>query len=151
MAAPNFASVLDRPSTEVVRPPACPVGNYICAHQGLPRRDKSSKKQTEYVEFQLKPISVVEGTVDAEAVAELGGLGNFPNFRLTFYMTEKSGYRLKEYLQDDLKLEWNEDETTLWEVAQTTASQQVMVTLKHTPTEDGKGVFHEIASTAPVE
>src|SRR5262245_1643642 len=127
--APNFSSILDRPSNTVVRPPAAPIGNYVWAIKGLPKRDKSTKKQTEYIEYTCKAVSYIEGTVDEEELAGFGGLAKVPEHKLTFYMTEKSGYRLKEFLQNDLGFEWDEAERTLWQVAQEANGAQFLCTL----------------------
>lgn len=150
-SAPNFASVLDRPASSVERPPAYPVGQYVAVIKGLPRRDKSSKKQTEYVEFTYKYLSAYNDTVDEEAISALGGIPAFSEGKLTFYMTEKSGYRLREFLENDLGLEQEGDEDTLWEMAQRANGNQFIVTLIHEPAEDGKGIYAKAKDTAPVE
>lgn len=146
----SFASVLDRPSQGIVRPPACPVGDYVWQITKMPKRDRSSKKKTEFVEFACKAIGVVDGTVDAAELEAFGGLAAIKEHEKTFYMTEKSGYRLKEFLADDLKLEWDEANLSLWEVAQDTLNATFVGTIVHTPTDDNKGVYSEIGKTAPV-
>src|SRR5271155_2855426 len=97
----NLSSILEAPATEIKRPPPFPAGQYICVIKGLPRKDKSTKKQTEFVEFKVQPLSAVEGTVDEDALEAFGSL-NEKEMNLTFYMTEKSAYRMKEFLEDDL-------------------------------------------------
>lgn len=159
MANPNFSSVLDRPVSSVERPPAMPIGTYVATIQGLPRRDKSSKKQTEFVEFKYiynAPYknSDGEGDVDEEALAEFeakAGKIAGQEGKLTFYITEKSGYRLREFIEGSLLMESDDDDDTLWVLSQRTAGTQFLVKLRHKATDDGKGVFAEAESTAAVE
>ena len=147
--APNFGSILDQPASSAERPKPWPVGSYIAMVKGLPRKDKSSKKQTEFIEYTLQPISAIEGTVDEDALEEFGGFGEDKTIRLTFYFTEKSTYRHKEFLYDDLQIE-EDPEASHWDLAQQTPGQQCVIHIKHTPSDDGKGFYSEIAGTAPV-
>ena len=149
----SFASILDEPGTEFVRPPAFPAGSYIAMVKGLPRRDKSTKKGTEFVEFTLSFISPVmgeEGPIDIDADAlEAFGEVQGKEMKLTFYLSEKSAYRLQEFLVDDLRIERND--RSLWETAQDAPGHQVIVHVRQKPRDDGKGMYSEISSTAPVE
>lgn len=151
----TFASILDAPATDSVRPPAVPAGHYIATIKGLPRRDKSSKKQTEFIEYKVGLLGVYEenGTsdVDAEELAafvEVNGPLNTKEMNLTFYMTEKSAFRHREFLEDDLGMDM--EGKSHWEGAQETPGSQFVVNIRQKPTEDGKGVYSEIASTAPL-
>ena len=78
MNAPNFGALLDKPASEIERPKPLPQGGYICTVKGLPKFDKSSKKQTEFVEFTLQPVEAMED-VDQEALASMGGLPTRPS------------------------------------------------------------------------
>lgn len=142
----NFGAILDKPSSEVSRPPPLPVGEYVVVLQGLPKLDKTSKKQTEFCEFTVKFLQALD-SVDADALAEVGGITDKER-RLTFYLTDKSAYRLKEFMVNDLQIE--EEGKTLRQMLDETPGRQFIVTIKHTATDDGKGVFDEITSTAPV-
>lgn len=144
--SPNFGAILDKPTAEVNRPPAFPQGSYVAVVQGLPKFDKSSKKQTEYVEFEMKPLQAMED-VDEEALKEFGPLGS-STLRLTFYLTEKSAYRLKEFLINDLQIE---EQASLRPMIDETPGQQCIIHVKHTGSDDGKGVYANISSTAPIE
>ncbi len=150
MSGPNFGSVLDKPTEEIKRPPALPMGTYVFVCKGLPRQDKSSKKQTEFVEFTVNPIQA-QDDVDADALKEFtdafGGIQDKVQ-KLTFYLTDNSIYRLKEFMIDDLKIE---EEETLRPMLEKTVGAQFLGQIKHTPSDDGKGVYANIASTGPVE
>lgn len=49
--AQSFSSILDRAPSEIEKPKPMPVGSYITLLVGQPRIDKSTKKQTEFREF----------------------------------------------------------------------------------------------------
>ena len=144
--APNFGSILDKPTSEIERPPTLPQGSYLCVVHGLPRFDKSTKKQTEFAEFTLRVLQAGED-VEEEALKEFGPLGE-TSIKHTFYLTEKSAYRLKEFLINDLLIE---DTGTLREMIDETPGKQVMISIKHQASDDGKSVYANVASTAPAE
>ena len=146
MAGPNFGSVLDKPTDSIERPKPIPQGTYTLAVQGMPRFDKSTKKQTEYVEFTCKILAAGDD-VDPEELKEMGGIGD-KTLKHTFYLTENSIYRLKEFLLDDLGLE---EEDTLRPMIEKTVGAQFLAQIKHTPSDDGKSVYSNIASTGPID
>lgn len=146
MNQPNFGSILDKPSSDIERPRPVPQGTYLCTIKGLPRYDKSSKKQTEFAEFTLVPLQAMDD-VDADELTTMGGLTD-KEFKHTFYLTEKSAYRLKEFLVDDLGID---EQDSLRPMMDETPGKQVLVYIKHTPSEDGKSVYANVGSTAKVD
>lgn len=150
-SAPNFGSILDKQSSEIERPKPLPVGTYIAAVQGLPRIDKSSKKQTEFSEYTLKLLAA-QDDVDADALTEMGGIAN-KTIKATYYHTDDAAWRLKKFL-DDLGIE-EEDEDgeglSLRQRMQMVAGRQVLVTIKHTASDDGTTVYANVNGTAAVE
>lgn len=143
----NFSNILDAPAAGFERPPPMPVGSYICLIQGQPERGKSDKKQTDFIRFNLQFVQPLDD-VDPEALEDIGGYQG-KNMPITFFVTDKSAYRLKEFLADDLGLDL--EGKTFWAAAQEAPGSQVLISIRHKPTEDGKGVYAEIASTAAVE
>ena len=153
MSQTTFASILDAPATDSVRPPAMPAGSYLAMVKGLPRRDKSSKKGTDFIEYTLAFITALQGEdgpldVDPQALEEFGEVQG-KEMKLTFYMTENSAYRHREFCENDLQMDC--EGKSHWELAQEAPGHQVVVHVRQKPREDGKGLFSEIASTAPVE
>lgn len=151
--APNFGSILDKPATDFNRPPPLPGGHYLCVCMGLPRKDKSTKKQTDYIEHVIKFLKPFENSdgetdVDTDELRAVGGIGDETTMKLTFYITEKAGYRYREFLEEDLGVDL--EDKSLWEGAQETAGKQLVVFVKQTPRDDGKGMFSEISRTMPV-
>ena len=152
-AQASFSSILDAPASDSTRPPALPQGHYVFLVKGLPRKDKSTKKGTEYIEYTLalmEPYTNADNECDVDA-EELASYGDYKGKerRLTFYMTEASAYRHTEFLENDLKVEIGGD--SHWEAAQRTGGIQFIAQIRHKAREDGKGVYDEIGNTAPLE
>lgn len=154
MSNPDFAGILNRQSGDVERPKPLPIGEYTWKVKGLPNYDKSAKKGTPYVEFTCVPIAAMD-SVDAddlqESLSRKSGVKQLSDMvqKLTFYLTEDALWRLKEFLTNDLGIE--EGEKTLAAMIDEAPNSEFIGTVKHTPTNDGKGVFANIGSTAPVE
>ncbi len=139
--AEKIGDILDRPSNEAVPPPPFPAGNYRCRVQGLPRFDKSSKKQTPYVEFLLIPTAALDD-VDANELAEFGSLAD-KTIKATFYLTDNSEYRLREFLdacgigdKDDAG-----DAVSHRQRIEETPNCEVLVTMIHEPSDKGDKMF----------
>lgn len=147
MANPNFGALLDKPSSEIERPKPLPQGTYICVVKGLPKQDVSSKKKTEYVEFTLQPIQA-QDDVDAEELQAMGGLAD-KTIRDTYYITDNSLWRLKEFL-DNCGVPDDEGMSLRQRIAET-PGKQVGVFIKHTASDDGKAVYANVGSTMAVE
>lgn len=151
----SFASILDAAPTEIVRPKSLPVGTYLTVVNGLPRYDKSSKKQTDFVEFMLKPLQAMDD-VDQEALNEWmqkedGTTRTLADasIKATYYLTETAAYRLDEF-HEHCGLELD-DKVSRRQRNEQVAGCQVMAFIKHRGSDDGKNVFAELGSTAPVE
>lgn len=151
---PNFQDILDRQSTEIDRPKPLPVGSYTAMIQGLPRHDKSQKKGTPFVEFTLKILSagddVDEDDLNSALTKASGEVVPLMDktMRLTFYITEDSVYRLKDFLAHcgiDL------DDKTMRQALDETPGRQVGITVKHTASEDGDAIYANIGKTFSVE
>lgn len=144
----NLGSILDVPADSLKRPPALPAGPYLAVVKGLPQEDiANNEKQTPYIEFTYRLIEALDG-VDEDELKEVGGLKD-KEFRHVFYLTEKAGYRLMEFLRDDLKIE-HEDRLTR-EMVEDSPGKEFILYITKKPTKDGKGFYNEIQKTAPVE
>lgn len=145
----SFASILDRPSNEAERPKPLPQGSYLCVVHGLPKYDKSSKKQTPYVEFTLNILQAGDD-VDTEALEEMGGIEN-KTLRATFYLTDSAEWRLTEFL-DHCGIEDSDGDKALThrERIDKSAGCQVWATVSHEASDDGQSVFAKLKGTAAV-
>lgn len=147
MNKPNFSSILDRPASEIERPKPLPPGTYLTILQGLPRYDKSAKKQTEFIEFKHK-ITQAGEDVDEDALKEAGGLED-KTVNNTFYLTEDAAWRLRKFLED-CGFDFSDGSVTLREAAEQSANSEVYITIGHEPSQDGQSVFARIKGTAAV-
>jgi hypothetical protein len=152
MDTPNFGTILDRPASEFKRPKPLPVGTYVCVVQDLPRRDKSTKKGTEFVEFTLKPVEA-SSDVDEEDLKAMGGFTN-KTLRVTFWLTEDAAWRLSKFLVDDLQIEAEDEdgeEKSLNQMCSEVVNRQVLAYVKHQASDDGTTTYAQVSTTAPVE
>jgi hypothetical protein len=144
-AKPTFASILDAPATEFEAPKAMPVGSYVVVVSGLPRIDKSSKKQTEFVEFTLNIQSALDD-VEPDELKEMGGVAG-KTIKDTYYITDNSAYRLKETLVNmGIDIEGKSFRAMLDE----TPGKTYIIVIGHEPTDDGR-IFARVKRTLPVE
>jgi hypothetical protein len=150
----KFASILDRPSNEIERPASLPAGTYLAIVKGLPRYDKSSKKQTDFIEFTLG-IQAAQDDVDEKELSNFltkkdGSTRSLTDITMknTYYLTEEAAWRLNKFFED-LGYDVSGD-TTLREMAEDSANSEVYISVKHRPSQDGKSIFAEIAGTAKV-
>jgi hypothetical protein len=142
MKTPDFSTILDQQATDIEPPKPLPAGSYVCIVQGLPRFDKSSRKQTDFVEFTLQPVSA-EDDVDADDLEDFGPLGE-KTIRATFYITNEAVYRLRDFLVDlGLEIEGH----SLNELINQSPGQSVIAHIVHRFSDDGKRVFAEVKST----
>lgn len=145
MNTPNFGALLDKPSTDIERPRPLPAGTYACVVKGLPKYDKTTKKQTEYVEFTLQPLAAGDD-VDQNELKTMGGFANRV-IRATYYITEDALWRLKKFL-DDLGIE--EGDKSLRQRIDEAPGCQVFAQIKHEASDDGQAVYAQLAATAAV-
>lgn len=153
MATPSFSSILDRQSTEIERPKPLPIGTYLCVVKGQPRMDKSSKKQTPFVEFTLAIIQA-QDDVDQESLDEFLSRKdgskkalNEQSTRATFYLTEDAAWRLTEFLDHC----GTDEDQTLGSRVNDAINCQVYAQIRHEPNEDGTAMFARLGKTAAVE
>lgn len=145
-----FSDILGRTSAAAERPKPLPQGGYICIVKGLPLQGKSAKKLTPFVEFALQPMAA-QDDVDQAALQAMGGFDK-KTIKATFYLTDDSEYRLKEFL-DDCGIPREQDGEDLSHAQRIDMSPncQVVAYIKHTPSDDGESVYANIGGTAPVE
>lgn len=146
MNAPNFASILDKPMNTIERPRPLPPGTYLCVVAGQPVFGESKEKKTPYAEFTYNVVQP-QDDVDADALEAYGDVKG-KTVRDTYYLTENSLYRIKDMLTncgidvDGMKLSAAISESP---------NCQLLVSIKHVPSQDGTTVYANVAGTAPAE
>lgn len=154
MSDVSFSSILDKPSSDVERPKPLPTGTYQCVVDGQPRMDKSSKKGTPFVEFALRPMAALDDVDEDDLNASLTSADGTvkpladKRIRATFYLTEDAAWRLKNFLVNDLQI--TEGKKKIGQLISEAQNREVLAMLKHVPSEDGTGIFAQLAKTAPV-
>jgi hypothetical protein len=138
----NFSSVLDMNPSEV-KFPKLPIGSYVGVVKGMPKLDKSAKKQTPYVEFQIQLVEACDD-VDQDALQEFGPFGD-KTVPLTFYYETEGGFnRLKAFL---VNCGVEDDGTTRQQIEQA-PGKTIIVEIKHEPSQDGQSIYARIDGTA---
>jgi len=141
----SFEEILNKPGSEIKPPPAYPVGTYHCLVDGPPEAGKSSQKGTDFLRFKFKILSP-QKDVDAQQAAESQVVGKTVNQEY-YFPADSDPWRLVELLHDHLGIE---NSIPLKEMIAQAPGKQVLVTLKHEASQDGKRVFHRVHSTAHV-
>lgn len=142
----TFEDILSRPADDIKPPALIPVGTYHTILIGLPERGKSSKKQTDFFKFTHKIVAPTSD-VDEEALAAFDGNIIGTEIDNTIYVTEKSAFMLKEFLENTgLSLEGRSMGSAIDE----TPNREVMIYIKHEASEDGQRMFARVGKTMPV-
>ena len=148
MNTPQFSSVLNKPTSDIQTPQAYPVGSYLCIVDGQATPGESSQKKTPYMELAYKIIQP-HSAIDESQLPPGGIQGKIIKGMSTrFYLTEDSIYRLVEHLERDLGI----DKTgkTPGEMLAEAPGRQVIVHLKHEPSQDGTRMYHNVSGFAKV-
>src|SRR6266566_2061794 len=144
-----LSSILDRQTGDAERPKPLPVGTYRAIVVGAPRFDKSSKKGTDFVEFTIKFLSAEEDVDQddlATALTKKSGETvplSAKTSRLTFYLTEDAVYRFDEFVKQ-CGLDIEDNPMSRRQAAAEVQNCEVLVHLKHTPSDDGENVYANI-------
>lgn len=145
----NFTDILNRPAEDIKPPVTLPMGSYHTVVVGLPEQGQSSKKKTDFLKFTHRIVAALDD-VDPDAIAEFQQDGEQiagQEIDNTFYITEKSVFMLKEFVENcgvDLS------GRTLMEGIEDIPNSEVIISIKHEASEDGKRVFARVGSTAKV-
>jgi hypothetical protein len=148
----SFEEILNRPSGEIKTPQPLPVGTYHCLVDGPPAPEESSQKRTPCRTYKFKILSP-QGDVDAKEAAEQQVVGKTITGQgagASFYITEDSAYRYREFLRDHLGIEDADGKKPLKEMEAEAPGKQLLVKIKHDISPDGKRRYHKIDSTMHV-
>lgn len=154
-AQTNFASILDKPASEVEKPKPLAAGTYLVVVKGMPEQGKSAKKKTDFVEFTLGFLQAQDDVDPDELKASLEGMDgkvaklSDKTIKNTFYLTENSLWRLKDWLEA-LGLDI-EGDASLGQLIEASPGCQIMITLGHDASDDGKSLFARIKDFAKAE
>jgi hypothetical protein len=142
MSAPNYNSLLDRTVGSAERPKALPIGTYtgIIAEMGF---GESAKKKTPYVRYTVRPLQAVSG-VDPDMFAAAGGAERMAKMKLAldFYLTEDAMWRLREFLEESLRIDCTT--RSFKEAIPYATNQRITFTMDVQVSDDGKASYNQI-------
>jgi len=151
MAKPDFTSVLDMIPDDIEEPKPLPQGDYVTTIKSYVR-DKSSQRETPYVEYLTSPVEALEN-VDEDWLKEYltkkdGSMKKLSdaNIRIRFYDTPDAAFMLRNFLLNDVQLE--NDGRSVGQLVEAAVNAQVIVSIKHR-SQDGR-TFINVVGTAPV-
>lgn len=146
---PDFSDILNRNVDDIERPKPMPVGTYKTVIKGQPRFDKSTKKQTEFVEFTHNIVEAADD-VDEDSLKEYlnGEKLRGKEIKNVYYLTENSLWRIKEFLGH---CGLDVDGHKLGALIEATPNCEVYLTIRHEPSNDGQAMFARVAGSAAVE
>lgn len=147
MSDMSFTDILDMPADDIKAPQALPVGTYLGIVDGQPEFTKVGQKQTDAVDFNIKPLQAQQD-VDQKQLAESLDGSTLPDKKIRYrvFVTPDSKHRLLKFLKDDLGI----PVSTLRQMIPEAMGKQVMVKLSHQASADGTTVYHQVQSTAKV-
>jgi len=145
----SFQDVLNKPAAEIEPPKALPIGTYLCLVDGAPEIAQRGKNNNYCAIFKLKPVQP-QPDVDQAALADTlkGAALADKKINHTLWITDDAAWRLDQFLAEHLGID--KGKKTLGEMIPESAGKQVLVTLGHRASEDGKQVYHEVKATAHV-
>lgn len=142
----DFTSVLNQPIGSVERPKILPPGNYIATVVETPKLVEVGKDKLPTVQFLLKVLQPV-GEVDMEAFqAAMASSNNgvVLNHK-RFVQTQQGQFALQEML----KAVFDAPEGMVFgEALAQCVGKQVIATVKHTPSTDGKQLYANVDDMA---
>lgn len=147
MTAVDFTSILQQPVDDIKKPEPVPYGPYGALIKKF-NFDKSSKKETPFVEYETEITQILEG-VDPDLLSEYQEkMGKSPigkKFSVTFYLTPDSLWRLKQFLEEHVGL----DSTgkTLEQLVGEAVNNEVGLELQHSIGQKSGESFAEIKRT----
>jgi hypothetical protein len=148
MSEISFKEILDMKLEEIKSSQALPTGTYRCVVWGQPEIGQVGKNQTNCVTFTLKVLQA-ENDVDETQLADVIDGGALSNRTIThrMFVTDRSKYRIKKFLVDDLGLD---PINSLRESINAAMGKQVLVKLTHQTGQDQQTIFENVLSTARV-
>ena len=126
MASPNTGDILSMRLGDIKDIPPIPVGTYAATITSIPKIDNFGQAQKPGVEFSFK-LTAPQDDVDAEALAEAGGLPEAP-LTYTFWRTSKAAGIFRSFLVDVLG--FSEDEKPQDALMQV-QGMEALVTIEH--------------------
>lgn len=149
MSDPSFEDILNTPAEDAKPPVALPVGTYLGIVDGQPEFRKIGQKQTDCVNFSIKPIQAQED-VDKDKLSEALNGKSLQDKKIyhRLFITEDAKWRLVKFLHNDCGID--KEGKNIKQMIPEAMGRQVMVVIGHRAADDGSTVYQEVKSTAHV-
>lgn len=144
--AVDFSKILSKQTSAIEKPKPLPIGTYICNNPQLPKFQGIGKNETPAATFNFVVLAPGED-VDMEQLQAYGEWKG-KSLRFNMFLTENSEYRTMEELTTVFGIE--QEGKNLGQMFNETINKQVLVSIRHRPSEDGTEMFHEIEKIAAV-
>lgn len=141
----NFQELLNKRADSFEAPKQLPPGKYQAVVKNF-NTGESAQKKTPFIEFIFSVTSVVDVPAEFYAQAAEAVAAN-AEVKTTFYLTEKSAYRLVEFLEKDLGMA--SQGRTLGDMLPNSMGAACTLIMDKATTKDGKE-FVEVKRTAPL-
>ena len=148
MSDVNFTDLLNTPIDQIERPKALPVGTYICLIDGMYEVGKAGKNNTNYIDFNFRPLQAMADVNQQQLEEALGERAlSDKRFRYRIFVTRDSRWKLKEFLLEHCGIGMK---ANMNEMLPETPGKQVAVYVGHQTSPDGI-IFNQVGKTASVD
>jgi hypothetical protein len=142
----SFQELLHKPIEEIKDPVPLSIGKYHCIVDGQPNYAKAGAKETDCVDFNLKPIRALDVDPSQLAQALNGEALSDKRIRHRLFITPDSVHRLKRFLLNDLGLA----PTTISQMVSEAWGKEVIVKITHQHSKNSDTVYMNVESTEKV-
>jgi hypothetical protein len=146
MSENSFLEILHKPIDEIKEPVALSAGKYLMIVDGPHQHAKAGAKETDCVDFNLKPIQALDVDPNQLTQALNGEALQDKRIRHRLFVTPDSAYRLKRFLVDDLGIA----PATIWQMLSEAPGKEVIVKITHQHSKNSATVYANVESTANV-
>lgn len=149
---PGLNDILNKPATDIKRPPPIPAGVYTIQLFGKPNFTDKKGQGADFVEFPSKIVAVSDTVTEESIAAFPGGRAALMGHELKgqggvrFYLTDDSAWRLTEFMTDTLGIEG--EGRNVKEMCFDVPGKMCQIEVAQEPTQDGKGMLSRIRSFA---
>lgn len=145
--AVDFSKILQKQASAIEKPKPLPIGSYVCNNPALPKFQGLGKNESAAAIFGLVVLAPGDD-VDPQQLTEFGEWKGKTIRHTQWLSSDAAEYHAKEELVNAFALE--EGDKTLGQLYNETVNKQVLVKIKHRPSDDGTEMFHEVESLAAV-
>jgi len=142
--AVDFSKILGKQAEAIEKPKPLPIGTYLCTNPKLPEFLGIGKAETPAAVFKYLIIAPQED-VDPDELKDFGDWKG-KTIKHNMFLSEASEFRTKETICEVYGID--EAGKTLGQIFNETINKQLLVTVKHRPSDDGTEMFTDVEKLA---